>query len=38
MKGRVDLDLEYLRHWSLQLDFSIILKTLVVVLTGRNAY
>ena len=38
MKERVQYDLEYLRHWSLQLDLSIIFKTFVVVLTGRNAY
>ncbi len=38
MKGRVELDLEYLRHWSLRLDLAVILKTFVVVITGRNAY
>lgn len=38
MKARVELDLEYLRHWSLRLDLAVILKTLVVVITGRNAY
>jgi putative colanic acid biosynthesis UDP-glucose lipid carrier transferase len=38
MRDRVRYDLDYLRNWSLQLDFSIVLKTIVVVLTGRNAY
>lgn len=38
MKARVELDLEYLRHWSLRLDLAVILKTLVVVITGRNAF
>jgi putative colanic acid biosynthesis UDP-glucose lipid carrier transferase len=38
MKGRIDLDLTYLRNWSLLLDLQIILKTVVVVLGRRNAY
>ncbi len=38
MKGRVDYDLDYLRQWSLKLDLHIILKTFIVVVTGRNAY
>ncbi|MFN0305684.1 MAG: undecaprenyl-phosphate glucose phosphotransferase [Burkholderiales bacterium] len=38
MKGRVDYDLDYLRRWSLKLDLHIILKTFIVVVTGRNAY
>ena len=38
MRERVRYDLEYLRHWSLQLDLSIIIRTLIVVVSGRNAY
>ncbi len=38
MKGRVEYDLEYLRHWSLLLDLQIILKTVLVVLKKQNAY
>jgi putative colanic acid biosysnthesis UDP-glucose lipid carrier transferase len=38
MKGRVDYDLDYLRRWSLKLDLHVILKTFIVVVTGRNAY
>jgi len=38
MKRRIAYDLDYLRHWSLQLDLWIVLKTLSVVLDGRNAY
>ncbi len=30
------LDLEYIEHWSLWLDFEILLKTALVVLSGRN--
>jgi putative colanic acid biosysnthesis UDP-glucose lipid carrier transferase len=38
MQGRVDYDLEYLRRWSVKLDLYIIVKTVLVVVTGRNAY
>ena len=38
MKGRIEMDLQYLRNWSVLLDLQIILKTIVVVLGGRNAY
>jgi putative colanic acid biosynthesis UDP-glucose lipid carrier transferase len=38
MKGRIEMDLRYLRHWSLLLDLQIILKTVAVVLGRRNAY
>jgi len=38
MKGRIDMDLTYLRNWSLLLDLQIILKTVVVVLGRQNAY
>jgi putative colanic acid biosynthesis UDP-glucose lipid carrier transferase len=38
MKARVEYDLEYLRHWSLQLDLAIIVKTILVVIGTRNAY
>ncbi len=32
----VRLDLEYIEHWSLRLDFEILLKTAWVVLSGKN--
>jgi len=38
MKGRIDMDLTYLRNWALLLDLQIILKTVVVVLGRQNAY
>jgi putative colanic acid biosynthesis UDP-glucose lipid carrier transferase len=38
MKARIDYDLAYLRNWSVFLDLRIILKTIVVVLQGKNAY
>jgi putative colanic acid biosynthesis UDP-glucose lipid carrier transferase len=38
MQGRIDYDLEYLRHWSLALDLRIILKTVKVVINDRAAY
>jgi len=38
MENRIAYDLAYLRHWSLQLDLWIVLKTLFVVFNDRNAY
>ena len=38
MKGRIEMDLAYLRSWSLVLDLQIILKTVVAVLHKQNAY
>lgn len=38
MKERVDLDIWYVDNWSLLTDFHIILRTVVEVLRGRNAY
>lgn len=38
MEARVQYDLEYLRNWSVLLDFQILLKTLTIVARGRNAY
>jgi putative colanic acid biosysnthesis UDP-glucose lipid carrier transferase len=38
MKGRIEFDLDYLRHWSLRFDLSIILNTILVLLKDRNAY
>jgi lipopolysaccharide/colanic/teichoic acid biosynthesis glycosyltransferase len=31
------LDMHYIDHWNLAQDFSLILKTVPVVLTGRGA-
>jgi len=38
MKARIEFDLAYLRNWSLRLDLSIILRTILVVLKDRHAY
>jgi lipopolysaccharide/colanic/teichoic acid biosynthesis glycosyltransferase len=38
MKARVDLDIWYVNNWNLPLDIRIILRTVVEVLRGRNAY
>jgi putative colanic acid biosysnthesis UDP-glucose lipid carrier transferase len=38
MERRIAYDLDYLRHWSLRLDLWIVLRTVLVVLDGRNAY
>ena len=38
MRLRVEYDLDYLRHWSLWLDFKILLKTALIVSHGRNAH
>ncbi|MGZ6544640.1 MAG: sugar transferase [Actinomycetota bacterium] len=34
----VDMDLEYIRTWSLRLDVKLLAKTVPAVLTGRGAY
>jgi lipopolysaccharide/colanic/teichoic acid biosynthesis glycosyltransferase len=33
----MNMDLEYIDHWSLWLDIKILLKTIPVVLTGKGA-
>jgi len=38
MRERVRYDLEYLKNWSLGLDLRILIKTVRIVLTDRNAY
>jgi putative colanic acid biosynthesis UDP-glucose lipid carrier transferase len=38
MRLRAQYDLEYLRHWSLSLDFKILAKTALIVLHGQNAH
>jgi len=38
MKDRIDFDLDYLRNWSLQLDLHIVMKTVLVIFKGSNAY
>jgi putative colanic acid biosynthesis UDP-glucose lipid carrier transferase len=38
MQARIDFDLDYLRNWSLQLDFYIILKTIRLVFKDSTAY
>ena len=38
MQKRVELDLWYINNWSIWLDFSILVRTIFVVFSGRNAY
>jgi putative colanic acid biosysnthesis UDP-glucose lipid carrier transferase len=38
MRGRIERDLEYLRHWSLGLDFMILLRTVALVWADSRAY
>ena len=38
MQARIDYDLDYLRHWSLQLDMFIILKTIRLIFKDNAAY
>ena len=38
MKLRVDLDIWYINHWSLWLDFYIMLQTVRIVFKGENAH
>lgn len=38
MEDRITYDLEYLRLWTPLLDIYIIVRTVIVVLTGKNAY
>ena len=38
MERRIAYDLAYLRQWSLALDLLIVVRTVLVVLDGRNAY
>jgi putative colanic acid biosynthesis UDP-glucose lipid carrier transferase len=38
MRKRIELDLAYMRHWSLWLDLRILFKTVAVVWSDRQAY
>jgi putative colanic acid biosynthesis UDP-glucose lipid carrier transferase len=38
MQARVECDLEYLRNWSLRLDLQIIVRTVRLIFSDRNAY
>jgi len=38
MRRRIEHDIEYMRHWSMALDFRIMLRTALVVLKDPNAY
>ena len=38
MEARVRYDIDYIRHWSIVFDLMIVLKTVLVVFRGRNAY
>ena len=33
----MELDLEYIDHWSMTLDWKILLETIPIVLVGRGA-
>ena len=38
MQKRIEFDHRYIREWSLWLDITILMKTVLVVLSGKNAY
>ena len=38
MQKRIEFDHRYIREWSLWMDVKILLKTVFVVLSGKNAY
>jgi len=38
MRKRVECDMDYLRHWSLWLDLSILLRTVAIVWKDKRAY
>jgi Undecaprenyl-phosphate glucose phosphotransferase len=38
MRRRVELDLWYINNWSIWLDFSIMIRTVFVVFSGKNAH
>jgi putative colanic acid biosysnthesis UDP-glucose lipid carrier transferase len=38
MQARIDFDLDYLRNWSLQLDFFIIFRTVRLIFNDRSAH
>ena len=38
MQRRVGLDIWYIDNWSFHLDLTIMLRTMIEVLRGRNAY
>ncbi|HEY4266322.1 MAG TPA: undecaprenyl-phosphate glucose phosphotransferase [Micropepsaceae bacterium] len=38
LQARIDLDLYYIDHWSLWMDFKILCRTAIVCLSGMNAF
>jgi putative colanic acid biosysnthesis UDP-glucose lipid carrier transferase len=38
MQKRIEFDHRYIREWSLWLDLTILLRTVLVVIRGENAY
>jgi len=38
MNSRIEYDIDYIRNWSIYMDFIIIFRTVLVLLNNRNAY
>jgi lipopolysaccharide/colanic/teichoic acid biosynthesis glycosyltransferase len=38
MEQRVELDLWYINNWSIWLDFTVLIRTVFVVVWGKNAH
>ena len=38
LEARVRHDLYYIDNWSLALDIEVLIRTVIVILLGRNAY
>ena len=38
MNRRVELDIQYIAHWSLLLDLKILVRTVIELIRARNAY
>ena len=38
MQNAIEFDHRYIREWSLWLDMKILLRTVLVVISGKNAY
>jgi putative colanic acid biosynthesis UDP-glucose lipid carrier transferase len=38
MRARIEYDIDYLKNWSLRLDFKILLRTAMLVLRDEQAF